>query len=108
MERIDERLEIELGAPEPALADDGFSETVLVRLPRARRMMDHAMARRLSLAGAAAFGSALTLLLGVPVESLIATYAEPGELTSALLGASIVAAVLVMPVVWLLYRESVE
>ena len=63
-----DQIEAALRMPEPPLADDEFSLKVLARLPPRRGRNS---ARRWSLAGAAALGSALTLALAPPLETVL-------------------------------------
>ena len=86
-------LERALRAPEQPLADEEFSAGVLARLPPRRRPSS---ARRWTLAGAAALGSALTLVLAPPLENVLAALspiAVPAAVASAVALAAIVAIV---------------
>ena len=105
MNDIGEMIERALRAEEPTIARDRFCEQVMAQLPRAKRKMDAAPARRLSLAGAACVGSLATLLLGAPVESLFAGYSEFGELATTLLEVVAIAGILVVPIAWLAFSE---
>jgi len=113
MESMDEKMNKALSAPEAEIADAGFSDRVIGRLPRHRASVR--LARWVSLACAACAGSALTLLLGPPVADI------PGSLPAlvgvlpaiigvppALLDITVVAAVLIAPAAWLFYAESRE
>ena len=76
-------VETALRAPEVTLADDEFSASVLARLPPRRRT---GSARRWTVAGAAALGSALTLALASPLEDAVTAFspfAVPPLVTSA-------------------------
>lgn len=92
-----------LGAPETAIADDGFSERVLERLPR--RHMSHAASRRLTLAAAAATGSLLTILLAPPVESAFSFSRLSGDLQTFIVGALAFAATVSIPLLCLYHAE---
>jgi hypothetical protein len=108
MSPIDKTIEEALRATEPAIAEDGFRERVLERLPRARRATSISIARYLSLAIAACAGSLITLLFGLPVDGLLENYIEYGESVSMILAPSIVVGILAAPVAWLMYRESLS
>ena len=103
MNDIGEMIERALRAEEPTIARDRFCEQA--QLPRAKRRINATLARRLSLAGAACVGSLATLLLGAPVESLFAGYAEFGELATTLLEVVAIAGILVVPIAWLSFSE---
>ena len=64
-------IEAALRAPEPALADDEFSASVLARLPPRRRR--RVATRRWTLAGAACLGSALTAIFAPPLGEALAS-----------------------------------
>ena len=106
MKRIDEIIEEALHAAEPSIANDGFCERVVSRLPRKKRAVDGSLARRLSLVAAACIGSVLTLMLGAPFEDLFAGYVELAGPASTLIGASIALGILVVPIVWLMCTEA--
>jgi len=103
MRRFEESMERELRAAEKPLVDDGFTEGVLRRLPSRRRRLE--WSPRWTLAGAAAAGSFLTLVLTPPIETLwhwsgsIAGFAVPAP---TLLVFIVFAAV---PLVWLLRSD---
>ncbi|HEY3518353.1 MAG TPA: hypothetical protein VGL98_14995 [Gammaproteobacteria bacterium] len=63
-------IEAALRAPEPALADDEFSVSVLARLPPRRRRIAR---RRWTLVGAACLGSALTAIFAPPLGETLAS-----------------------------------
>jgi hypothetical protein len=63
-------IEAALRVPEPALADDEFSVSVLARLPPRRRRI---ATRRWTLAGAACLGSALTAIFAPPLGEALAS-----------------------------------
>jgi anti-sigma factor RsiW len=99
----DDALETALRAPEPAIADESFSERVIASLPRSRRRPP-VPSRRWTLAAAAAAGSLLTILLAPTVESVVGfslpfLHAEPLLTFAALL------AVAAGPIVWLLRSD---
>ena len=109
MDSQDERLEAYFGSPEPSIADNGFSEAVLARLPPSR--LRARTARCLSLGAAACIGSAVTLL-GVspeilPLEILPAVIADSGTLTTLLTSVAVIA-LLMAPVAWLVYMETAD
>lgn len=107
MDETHERLEAHLRSEEPSIADDGFSEAVLARLP-ARRFRART-ARCLSYALAGAIGSVLTLLSVspeiFPVETIMAVAARFGAITASLLISIAVIGMLIVPIAWLVYGE---
>ena len=106
----DERLDAYLSTIEPSIADDGFSEAVLARLPPKR--LRARTARCLSLAAAACIGSLLTLLGAspeiLPLEILPAAAAGSGTITTSLLTSLVIVALFMMPLGWLVYVEMVD
>jgi len=70
MNHKDMNLEAALRAPEPALADDEFSVSVLARLPPRRRRI---APRRWTLVGAACLGSTLTAIFAPPIGEVLAS-----------------------------------
>lgn len=97
-------IEAALRAPEQALADDDFSSTVLARLPPRQR---RSTARRWTVAGAAALGSALTLALAPPLETVVASISPWGIPPLAL--STIAVVVLVMaPALYVFYTERAD
>jgi hypothetical protein len=103
MESVDRRVEQMLHAPEAAIADDGFSENVLQRLPK--RRVSSAASRRLTLAGAAAMGSLLTILLAPPVESAFGLARLSGGLQTFLLAALAFVATVGIPLICVFHAE---
>jgi hypothetical protein len=103
MESVERRAEQALRAPEAAIADDGFSESVLERLPR--RRLSSAASQRLTLAGAAAMGSLLTILLAPPVESAFGFARLSGGLQTLLLAALAFVATVGIPLVCVFHAE---
>jgi len=99
MTNHDEGIEPALRATEPEIADAGFSERLLARLPpkKARR----AVPRRWTLAGAAAVGSLATILLAPSVEGVIG-FSVPFAGTTPILTFAALLAVAAGPVFWLL------
>ena len=68
----DEQLEDALQKSETSISDDGFTESVLARLPKRKSIS--VKPRCWTLAGAAAIGSFLTLLLAPPIEKAFGLY----------------------------------
>jgi peptidoglycan/LPS O-acetylase OafA/YrhL len=95
-----DKLESALRTPEPALADDDFSANVLARLPPRRR----SPARRWTLAGAAALGSALTLAIAPPLEDVVASIA-PFAIPPLMLSAVAVVAIVTIPALLAFYSD---
>jgi len=102
-EHIDD-IETALRTPEPALADDDFSASVLARLPPRRR---RSPARRWTLAGAAALGSVLTLALSPPLERVIASL-TPWSISPLVLSTAPAVAVVLIPARIVLYAERAD
>ena len=103
MESVDGRVEQALRAPETAIADDGFSESVLERLPKCR--LSTVASRRLTLAAAAAAGSLLTILLAPPVETAFSFARLSGSLQTFILAALVFAATVSIPLICVYYAE---
>ena len=101
MKRQADRIEAALRAPEPTLADDEFSAAVLARLPPQR---GRSVARRWTLAGAAALGSALTLALAPPLEGVVASL-SPWSVPPFALSAVALIAIVTIPALLLFYAE---
>lgn len=101
---MDGSLEDALFRSEPAVADDGFSDRVLARLPvqRSRRSVHG----RLTLAAAAAAGSLLTIALAPPVESAFGWLALSSGLRTLVLTGGAFVAVVAIPLVWL-FRSAI-
>jgi len=104
MNKHTDDLEAMLRAPEPRLADDDFSERVLARLPPRRR---RSSARRWTLAGSAALGSALTLALAAPLETVVAAVA-PWTIPAGALSTAAVIAVVTIPALLVFFAERSE
>ena len=69
MDLIDKQLDAMLRKSEQPINDDSFSESVLNRLPR--KWHNREKYRKWTLAGAAAMGSLLTLILAPPIETVL-------------------------------------
>jgi hypothetical protein len=92
-------IERALRAPEAPLADEEFSAGVLARLPSRRQRN---AARRWTLAGAAALGSALTLALAPPLETAVAAL-SPVAVPSLLISTVAFVAIVLLPAVFVFY-----
>ena len=101
MSSIDARLEAALAKREPAVGDDGFSDAVMIALPR--RKLSPAKASRRGLGLAVAIGGGLTLLLGAPLDKALPALAS-GAGSIAILATLIVAA-LCVPTAWAFYSR---
>lgn len=99
-----DNLETALRIPEPQLADDDFSATVLAHLPPRRR---RATARRWTLAGAAALGSALTLALAPPLETVVASI-SPWSIPPLALSTVAVVVLVMAPALYVFYTERAD
>jgi hypothetical protein len=104
MDGRNERLEELLSAAERPLADAGFTEGVMRSLPA--RRFGARRARQLTLTAAAAIGSALTLVLASPVETLLVGVVAPGGLAMELITAGAAVALFAGPIAWVIYAES--
>lgn len=94
-------LEAALRSPERALADDDFSASVLARLP-ARHGRRRGLARRWTLAGAAALGSATTLAIAPPLENAIRAL-SPWSVPPLALSAIAIIAIVMVPALFVVY-----
>lgn len=89
-----------LRSPESELADAGFSESVMKRLPVTR--WGRMPMRRWTLTGAAALGSLSTYLLAEPIEHALSAYAM---LPAPAITIVALALVVSLPLAWILYTE---
>lgn len=103
MEPKDAQLEVALRKAEPAIADDGFSDTVMGSLPG--RKLSRATARRLTLGGAAVAGSIFTSVLGAPLETAFSSLVLEGGYAMAALAALVILAAITVPVAWVFYSR---
>jgi hypothetical protein len=99
----DNQLEEALQRSEPPISDNGFSESVLDRLPKKRRI--NTKPRCWTLAGAAAMGSFLTLLLAPPVEYAFSLYRISHGHHTTILSVLLLIAILTIPTSWILYSQ---
>ena len=97
-------IEAALRAPEPALADDEFSASVLARLPPRRRRI---ATRRWTLAGAACLGSALTAVLAPPLGEALASL-TPWMLPPLAATTLAVLVIVMAPGIYFLYSERAD
>jgi hypothetical protein len=104
MNKSHDSIEAALRAPEPVLADDEFSANVLARLPPSRRRSN---ARRWTVAGSAALGSALTLAFASPLEAVFASVA-PFDLPPLVLSAVAVIVIVALPTLLVFYTERAD
>jgi hypothetical protein len=102
MDPIDARLEAMLLEPEPAIRNDGFTESVMTAVRTRRR--GGAKAGRRTLGGAVIAGSVVTALVAAPLETAFISWV-PGSayVTSAL--AVLFVAFVAIPTVWTFYSE---
>jgi predicted MFS family arabinose efflux permease len=101
MNKRHDPIEAALRAAEPALADEDFSEHVLARLPPRRR---RSTARRWTVAGSAALGSALTLALAAPLETVVASI-SPWNIPPVALSAVAVIAIVMIPALVVIHAD---
>lgn len=100
----DKKLEEMLQRSEPPISDDDFSESVLSRLPKRRSI--GTKYRGWTLAGAAAMGSFLTLLLAAPIESTFSLSKISNGYHATALAALLLIAIVAIPTVWVLSFHS--
>lgn len=103
MDRQDSQIETALRASEPAIGDDGFSDAVMIALPR--RRLGRTSARRLTLGGAAVAGSILTSVLGAPLETAFSSLVLEGGYGLSVLAAIAVVGIIAIPVAWVFYSR---
>ena len=102
MDSIDERLQALLLEPEPAIDNDGFSETVMTAVRASRR--GDGRTGRWTLGGAVVAGSLLASLIGAPLDAaFVSLVPASGYATSAL--AWLFVAFVAVPAVWAFYSE---
>jgi hypothetical protein len=101
MDSIDARLEAALAMREPAMGDDGFSDAVMIALPR--RKLGRAEASRWGLGVAVAIGGGLTLVLGAPLDT--AMRGLPFGAGSITILAAVIVAALCVPAAWAFYSR---
>ena len=104
MNKPHDPIEAALLAPEQTLADDDFSSTVLARLPPRRR---RSTARRWTVAGAAALGSALTLALAPPLET-VSRRLSPWSIPPLVLSTIAVVVLVMAPALYVFYTERAD
>jgi hypothetical protein len=101
MDSIDARLEAMLREPEPAIGNDGFTETVMTALRATRR---DATTGRWTLGAAVVAGSLLAALIGAPLDlAFVSLVPAGGYATSALTWLFV--AFVAVPAVWVFYSE---
>ena len=104
MNESHESIEVALRAAEPTLADDEFSASVLARLPPRHRRTRTAAARRWTMAGSAALGSALTLAFAEPLEAVVSTI-SPWSVPQVVLSTIAVLTIVALPALLVFYTE---
>lgn len=103
-DKVDQQIESMLNQPEKEIADDGFSNTVMQRLPR--KKLYRVNSRRLTLATAGAIGSALTIALAPPLEMVFESYnIVLGEYAGSIVIPALLATLFILPLAWLLRSE---
>jgi|WetSurSiteA1Bulk_404760.scaffolds.fasta_scaffold145913_1 hypothetical protein len=100
----DQKLEEMLQRSEPPIGDDDFSKSVLSRLPERRSIGTRY--RGWTLAGAAAMGSFLTLLLAPPIESTFSLSTISNGYHATALAALLLIALVAIPTVWVLCSQT--
>jgi hypothetical protein len=96
------QLDTALRAAETAIGDDGFSHTVMARLPRKRRSRQSV--RSWTLGGAAAAGSLVTALIGGPLEAAFSSLML-GDYRLMVFAALVFVGLLAVPVAWACYSR---
>jgi hypothetical protein len=104
MNKSPDAIEAALRASEPTLADENFSSSVLARLPAPRRRSN---ARRWTVAGSAALGSALTLVFASPLETVVAAIA-PFDLPPLVVPTIAVIAIVALPALLVFFTERAD
>ena len=102
MSTIDSLLEAKLRSAEPEVADEGFSESVMLRLPA--KQTSKAKARRWTLGAAAVAGSIATSILGAPLETAFSSLVL-GTNYDATMITVLTLTVLAVPVAWVFYSK---
>jgi len=102
MNKSHDSIELALRAAEPTLADDEFSANVLARLPPRQRRT--AAARRWTMAGSAALGSALTLAFAEPLEAVVSSI-SPWSIPPVVLSTIAVLTIVALPALLVFYTE---
>jgi len=105
MNKSPDSIEAALRAPEPSLADDEFSASVLARLPPRQRRM--AAARRWTMAGSAALGSALTLAFAGPLEAVVNSV-SPWSVPPVVLSTIAILTIVALPALLVFYTERAD
>lgn len=101
--RSESQLDTEqLRAAETAIGDNGFSDTVMARLPRKR--LSRQSVRSWTLGGAAAAGSLVTALIGAPLETAFSSVML-GHYQLTVLAALVFVGLLAIPVAWACYSR---
>lgn len=103
MESIDKQLDGMLRKSETLIGDDGFSEGIINRLPK--RRLSREKFRNWTLAGAAAMGSILTLILAPPIETAFKLFETLSAYPMLMFAIFIVTTILAVPLAWLLYSK---
>ena len=103
---MDKQPDAMLRKPETAISDDGFSESVLCRLPGRWRYREKY--RKWTLAGAAAMGSLLTLILAPPIETVFKLFEFESTDQIFVLLVYLFLMVLSVPLAWLLYSRLAD
>jgi hypothetical protein len=99
----DKQLEEVLQRSETSISDDGFTESILAHLPK--RKIINAKPRCWTLAGAAAIGSFLTLLLAPPIEKAFSLYKVTHGYHTTILADLMLIAILTIPTGWVVYSQ---
>lgn len=102
MDSIDARLEAMLREPEPAIGNDGFSETVMTAV-RATKRGDGRTIRR-TLTGAAVAGTVFTTLIASPLHGAFSSWVPGSDYAPSALAVLFVALVAI-PAAWVFYSE---
>jgi hypothetical protein len=105
MDSIDKQLDELLRRSEIHLGDDGFTESVLKRLPK--RKFSGGKSRYWTLASATALGSILTIILAPPIETAFGLFAILSAYQILMLAAFLFITVLAIPLAWYLYTRFV-
>jgi hypothetical protein len=102
VDSIDARLEAMLLEPEPAIGNDGFSETVMAAV-RATKLCD-ARTTRWTLTGAIVAGTVITSLIAAPLNGAFSSWLPGSDYATSALAVLFVAFVAIAAA-WVFYSE---
>ena len=98
MDQFDKWLDEQLRKPGTYIADEGFSKSVVNRLPPKRPL--RAFDRKIALSCAGVFGGVLTFALATPVEALLGLAGYSSLFETLFLSSVLFTAMLTLPLLW--------